>query len=82
MNTKALITATQLVCAFVFAYAKSRFSHDAAHMRRVVRKPEFAYTTNKDEDQTVHACSLIGTFVFHCMDYIKPSVVLYEISGF
>ena len=23
---------TQLICAFVLAYAKSRFSHDAAHM--------------------------------------------------
>ena len=22
----------QLICVFVFAYAKSRFSHDAAHM--------------------------------------------------
>ena len=22
----------QLICAFVFAYAKSRFSHDATHM--------------------------------------------------
>ena len=23
----------QLICVFVFAYAKSRFSHDAAYMR-------------------------------------------------
>ena len=25
----------QLICAFVFAYAKSRFSHDAAHMNEL-----------------------------------------------
>ena len=34
-KTKALISFTvtaKLVCAFVFACAKSRFSHDAAHL--------------------------------------------------
>ena len=34
-KTKALISCvvtTQLICAFVFAYAKSRFSLDAAHL--------------------------------------------------
>ena len=34
-KTKALISLTvtaKLICAFVFAYAKSRFSHDAAHI--------------------------------------------------
>ena len=33
-KTKALISCTdtaQLICVFVFAYAKRRFSHDAAH---------------------------------------------------
>ena len=33
-KTKALISCAvtaQLICAFVFAYAKSRFSHDATH---------------------------------------------------
>ena len=32
---KALIgcaVTAQLICAFVFAYAKSRFSHDAVHI--------------------------------------------------
>ena len=32
---KALISCAvtaQLICIFVFAYAKSRFSHDAAHI--------------------------------------------------
>ena len=35
-KTKVLISCTvtmQLICAFVFAYAKSRFSHDAAHIK-------------------------------------------------
>ena len=34
-KTKALISCAvtaQLICAFVFAYAKIRFSHDAAHL--------------------------------------------------
>ena len=34
-KTKALITfavTAKLICVFVFAYAKSRFSHDAAHL--------------------------------------------------
>ena len=39
-KTKALISfavAAKLICVFVFAYAKSRFSHDEAHIvhRRV-----------------------------------------------
>ena len=35
MKTKALISfavTAKLICVFVFAYAKSRFSHDAAHI--------------------------------------------------
>ena len=34
-KTKAMISfaaTAKLICVFVFAYAKSRFSHDAAHM--------------------------------------------------
>ena len=34
-KTKALISCAvtaQLICGFVFAYAKSRFSHDVAHI--------------------------------------------------
>ena len=34
-KTKALISfavAAKLICVFVFAYAKSRFSHDVAHI--------------------------------------------------
>ena len=35
VKTKVLISYTvteQPICAFTFAYVKSRFSHDAAHM--------------------------------------------------
>ena len=35
MKTKTLISCAvslQLICVFVFTYAKSRFSHDAAHI--------------------------------------------------
>ena len=35
-QTKALISfavTAKLICVFVFAYAKSRFSHDEAHLR-------------------------------------------------
>ena len=31
-NHKGFLGPAQLICAFVFAYAKSRFSHDAAHL--------------------------------------------------
>ena len=40
MKRKALIScagSAQLICGFVFAYAKSRFSHEAAHMGRHIR---------------------------------------------
>ena len=37
-KTKALISfavTAKLICVFVFAYAKSRFSHDEAHIEKV-----------------------------------------------
>ena len=41
LKTKALISfavTAKLICVFVFAYAKSRFSHDAAHIISLVSK--------------------------------------------
>ena len=38
-KTKALISfavTAKVICVFVFAYAKSRFSHDAAHLIQTV----------------------------------------------
>ena len=45
-KTKALISfavTAKLICVFVFAYAKSRFSHDAAHISsvQVAERPHF-----------------------------------------
>ena len=43
MKTKALIRCAvtdQLICAFVLAYAKRRFSHDAAHIMYIVWNSE------------------------------------------
>ena len=39
-KTKALVSCAvtaQLKCAFVFAYAKRRFSHDAALIKLIIR---------------------------------------------
>ena len=44
MKTKVLISCVvtaQLFYAFVFAFAKSRFSRDTAHLSRDTRKPTF-----------------------------------------
>ena len=41
-KTKALISfavTAKLICVFVFAYAKSRFSHGEAHMLWCLLKP-------------------------------------------
>ena len=38
-ETKALISfavTAKLICVFVFAYAKSRFSHDEAHFEEIL----------------------------------------------
>ena len=43
-KTKALISCTvtvQLICAFVFAFTKSRSSHDPAHF--VIQKQEISF---------------------------------------
>ena len=40
-KTKALISFTvtaKLICVFVFAYAKSRFSHNEAHLKQETKK--------------------------------------------
>ena len=45
-KTKALISCAvtiQLICTFVFAYAKSRFSHDAAHIEYCYRQTHFIW---------------------------------------
>ena len=44
-KTKALISfavTAKLICVFVFAYAKSRFSHDAAHFLHMQTKVQIS----------------------------------------
>ena len=68
MKTKGLIdcgATTQLICAFVFAYAKGRISHDAAHMSYIMRKPAFTkLEKNKAADQPVCQYGLIMPLLF------------------
>ena len=66
-KTKALISfavTAKLICVFVFSYAKSRFSHDAAHI--IMRKPALcishqqsrsAWSSAYSDDQQL-TCSL------------------------
>ena len=46
-KTKALISfavTTKLICVFVFAYAKSRFSHDAALLKAITDAEDILWT--------------------------------------
>ena len=54
----------------VFAFTKSRFSHDVAdlpfeswHMKTCL-----SYANNKGADQHVYSSSLISTCIVHCLD--------------
>ena len=53
-KNKALISCTvtsQLICVFVFAYAKIRFSHDAAQIELHCDKTrEFGFVSSEDAD--------------------------------
>ena len=76
-KTKALISfavTAKLICVFVFLYAKSRFSHDAAlfitdaklilnsySVIIVMRKPAFCICENKDADQRLCFCYIAST---------------------
>ena len=67
----------QLICIFVFAYAKKRFSHDVAHfmyksykyatskyVSLVVRKPVFWFPTWSDTNQAVQLQRMARGFKF------------------
>ena len=51
-----------------------------SHMSHVMRKPIFAIWNNKGTDQPVHTCSLISTFVAHCLDSILHILAKSKIS--
>ena len=60
MKTKALISfavTAKLICFFVFAYAKSRFSHDAAHLSS-------GLLTRSDKNQDVKPQKMAEDFKF------------------
>ena len=41
---------------------------------------EKTYANNKGADQPAHPCSLISTFVLHCLDSIIPTLAKSKIS--
>ena len=45
-------------------------------------KPILPYANNKAADQPAHSRSLISAFVVRCLDSIKPSLAIAEISRF
>ena len=49
----------QLICAFVLAYAKSRFSHEAAHLSCI----QCNFKTALSFDKILHKCSCIIEFI-------------------
>ena len=58
-KTKALISfavTAKLICVFVFAYAKSRFSHDAAHFRDALEKFTCFATIINEGRPALYAC--------------------------
>ena len=70
-KTKALIT-VQLICVFIFAYAKSRFSHDTAHLKQTLISATYAYekirffeyAKTKTHISFAVTAKLISAFVF------------------
>ena len=76
-KTKALISfavTAKLICVFVFAYAKSRFSHDAAHMILISIKKIYeprheqicnsVYAKTKAQISCAVTAQLISAFIF------------------
>ena len=71
----------ELICTFVFAYAKRKYSHDAAHMGLVVRKPVFRICENKDTDQLRGNREADQHLCFRYTDSTIPLLPKYEISS-
>ena len=71
-ETEALISFAvnaKLICVFVFAYAKSRFSHDEAQIISIAMKAEKYRISDtasvyKSQNQTDSAISKFGTVSF------------------
>ena len=52
----------KLICVFVFAYAKIRFSHDAAQMGNNITNRQSMYSENEQLYLKSRALSYITTF--------------------
>ena len=82
----------QLICGFVFAYAKIRFSHDVAHIIVTVtwgapyepryEKPAFCICENKDADQLRSKREADQRLCFRNIDTTIPLLSKSEISSF
>ena len=59
MLISCLVTA-QLICAFVFAYAKIRFSHDAAHLSSIFFLIRLPFTDIFDVAIAAQGCSILS----------------------
>ena len=82
-KTKVLVSCVatvQLICIFVFAYTKGRFSHDLhnkatsmqTNLSRVTRKPTFYICENKDPDQLCGNRKADQRFCFRHIDSTIP----------
>ena len=73
METKALISCAitpQLICVFVFAYAKVKFSHGAAQLM-CHKIPVHIAKTNKG------VSSLLSLLVIECHGSVIPTISIY-----
>ena len=65
-KTKALIICVvQLICVFVFAYAKSRFSHDGAHIFLFQTRKRYI-TTHSNSSRIVYYIKLFLAIMVNC----------------
>ena len=71
----------QLICAFVFAYAKSRFSHDVAHIQKCTSVTLHAhviqtsskhhfYKSNTEVYRGVHYCPYVCSKTYIPTNYV------------
>ena len=65
----------------VWSSAKSRFSHDMAHMSLIMRKPDFCICINKDADQLRGDRKADQCLCFRYMDSAIPLLSKSKISS-
>ena len=67
---KTVVT-MQLICAFVFANAKSRFSHDAAHfIAMAVMKLSWCFNQQKNSNTSLFAHLKFYNIEYACVEYV------------